>query len=110
MNSIQQVPAISRPSAELPDPLPSTPYPLLPSTTSWQQVMKEAVRDVSQLCQLLDLPRRFVDRAATAAHDFPLFVPRPFLARMRRGDPCDPLLRQVLPLEAETIPAEGFTL
>src|SRR5262249_13225602 len=36
--------------------------------------------------------------------------PRPFLARMRRGDPHDPLLRQVLPLGAETAAAEGFTL
>jgi EF-P beta-lysylation protein EpmB len=72
--------------------------------------MKEAVRDVGQLCQLLDLPQTFADQAATAADDFPLFVPRPFLARMRRGDPNDPLLRQVLPLEAETAVVAGFTV
>jgi EF-P beta-lysylation protein EpmB len=28
---------------------------------------------------------------------------------MRRGDPADPLLRQVLPLDAEAAPAAGFT-
>jgi EF-P beta-lysylation protein EpmB len=72
--------------------------------------MKEAVRDVGQLCQLLDLPQTFADQAATAAHDFPLFVPRPFLARMRRGDPSDPLLRQVMPLETETAVVAGFTV
>jgi len=72
--------------------------------------MKDAVRDVGELCRLLDLPQRFADQAAEAAHDFPLFVPRPFLARMRLGDANDPLLRQVLPLDAETILAEGFTL
>jgi L-lysine 2,3-aminomutase len=71
--------------------------------------MKEAVRDVGELCRLLDLPDRFAVHALKATGDFPLFVPRPFLARMRRGDPNDPLLRQVLPLNAETIPIEGFT-
>jgi len=81
-----------------------------PTTASWQQVLKDAVRDVGELCRLLDLPQTFADQAAGAARDFPLFVPRPFLARMRRGDSNDPLLRQVLPLDTETIPAEGFTL
>src|SRR5215467_8240980 len=85
-------------------PIPS------PTCKSWQQVMKESVRDVGQLCQLLELPDSFAVQAAKAAGDFPLFVPRPFLARMRRGDPNDPLLRQVLPLDAETIAAEGFTV
>lgn len=35
-------------------------------------------------------------------------VPRGFAARMRRGDPCDPLLRQVLPVAWEDEPASGF--
>ncbi len=72
--------------------------------------MKEAVRDAGQLCRLLDLPPQFAQRATAAAQSFPLFVPRPFLARMRRGDPADPLLRQVLPLEVETEPTAGFTV
>jgi EF-P beta-lysylation protein EpmB len=76
---------------------------------TWQRVMKEAVRDVGELCELLELSPVFAVQAARAAEQFPLFVPRPFLARMRRGDPHDPLLRQVLPLEAETIAAPGFT-
>jgi EF-P beta-lysylation protein EpmB len=76
---------------------------------SWQQVVKEAVRDVGELCRLLHLPAEFERRASAAVKDFPLFVPRPFLARIRRGDSADPLLRQVLPLEAETLAAEGFT-
>ena len=32
---------------------------------------------------------------------FPMRVPRSFVARMRRGDPTDPLLRQVLPVAEE---------
>ena len=38
----------------------------------------------------------------------PLRVPRGFVARMRRGDPHDPLLRQVLPLAEECLTAPGF--
>ena len=41
---------------------------------------------------------------------FPLRVPRGFVARMRRGDPSDPLLRQVLPLDDEMRPMPGFGL
>ena len=45
-----------------------------------------------------------------AAAQFPLRVPRGFVARMRPGDPADPLLRQVLPLDDEEHIAPGFTL
>jgi L-lysine 2,3-aminomutase len=71
--------------------------------------MKEAVRDASELCRLLDLPQDFAVQATAATGQFPLFVPRPFLARMRRGDLADPLLLQVLPLNSETTAATGFT-
>ena len=67
------------------------------------------MRDVGELCRLLQLPAEFERRASAAVKDFPLFVPRPFLARIRPADTADPLLRQVLPLEAETLLVEGFT-
>ena len=40
---------------------------------------------------------------------FPLLVPLPFIARMRRADPHDPLLRQVLPLSEELLDAPGYS-
>jgi EF-P beta-lysylation protein EpmB len=43
-----------------------------------------------------------------AAKDFALRVPRSYVARMRKGDPNDPLLLQVLPVAAETEVVEGF--
>jgi len=43
------------------------------------------------------------------AHPFPLKVPRGFVARMRKGDPRDPLLLQVLPRAVEAQPAAGFS-
>jgi EF-P beta-lysylation protein EpmB len=72
--------------------------------------MKEAVRDVDELCRLLNLPKEFAATAKTAAGQFPLFVPRGFVARMRPGDPADPLLQQVLPLAAEMAIVPGFTV
>jgi L-lysine 2,3-aminomutase len=70
--------------------------------------MRSAVRDPRELCRLLDLPRELADDAARAAADFPLFVPRGYLARIRPGDPADPLLRQVLPIGAEQLPVPGY--
>jgi EF-P beta-lysylation protein EpmB len=72
--------------------------------------MKEAVRDPAELCRLLDLPAAFAESAMRAAAEFPLFVPRGYLRRMRRGDPADPLLRQVLPVAEETAQVDGFSL
>lgn len=72
--------------------------------------MKDAVRDPAELCRLLDLPEKLVKSAFAAADDFPLFVPRGFLARMKPGDPEDPLLRQVLPAADETVESAGFVV
>jgi EF-P beta-lysylation protein EpmB len=47
--------------------------------------------------------------ATLGSTPFPLLVPRGFVARMRKGDPDDPLLRQVWPSAAELAPAPGFT-
>jgi EF-P beta-lysylation protein EpmB len=81
-----------------------------PRYDSWQEAMKDAVRDTGELCRLLDLPDAFAARARAAARQFSLFVPRGFVARMRSGDPNDPLLRQVLPLADETAIVPGFSI
>ena len=74
----------------------------------WKRALAEAVRDPDELLDLLRLPEDLRSGARRAARLFPLVVPRSFIARMRPGDPADPLLRQVLPLDAEEIEAEGF--
>lgn len=43
-----------------------------------------------------------------ATRDFPLRVPRAYVARMQRGNPHDPLLRQVLPLTEEDRLVPGY--
>ena len=70
--------------------------------------MKDAVRDPAELCRFLELPEEYIEPAQAAARQFPLFAPRGFVARMRPGDPADPLLRQVLPLGEELVEVPGF--
>jgi EF-P beta-lysylation protein EpmB len=80
----------------------------------WQQQLAGAVRDPLELLALLGLtpqdvgPHVTAEGLAAAARDFPLRVPLGFVARMRRGDPADPLLRQVLPIPEELRAVEGY--
>ena len=80
---------------------------------TWQREMAEAVSSLGELFSLLDLsPADFPGShaaALAAARDFPLRVPHAFVRRMRRGDPNDPLLLQVLPLAAEMEPWPGHS-
>ncbi|HEX2668548.1 MAG TPA: EF-P beta-lysylation protein EpmB [Gammaproteobacteria bacterium] len=78
-------------------------------TTRWQTEMAEAVRDPAELLALLELDPRWLEPARRAAAGFPLRVPRAFLARIAKGDPADPLLRQVLPLGEELAAAPGYS-
>lgn len=74
----------------------------------WQQELASAIRDPAELCQRLNLPDNVREAARRAAKLFPLLVPESFLARMQRGNIEDPLLRQVLPLDAEFDEVSGF--
>ncbi|MEE4379618.1 MAG: EF-P beta-lysylation protein EpmB [Candidatus Competibacteraceae bacterium] len=67
------------------------------------------VTDPAELFRLLDLDPALLAAAQTASGLFSLRVPRSYVARMRKRDPNDPLLRQVLPIADETIPTPGFT-
>ena len=73
-----------------------------PATPAWQRALAQAVSDPAELCTLLGLDPTLVLPARQAMRSFPLRVPRSFVARMRHGDPNDPLLLQVLPVAAET--------
>ncbi|GAB3385580.1 EF-P beta-lysylation protein EpmB [Lysobacter fragariae] len=68
------------------------------------------MRDPRELLALLGLDPSSLGISDEAARQFPLRVPRAFVARMRHGDAADPLLRQVLPLDAEMRPMPGFSL
>ena len=74
---------------------------------AWQAAVRDAVRDPGELARLLDLPPATL--GALVDSKFPLLVPRGFVARMRRGDANDPLLKQILPARAELDSTDGFT-
>jgi EF-P beta-lysylation protein EpmB len=76
----------------------------------WRRSWREALRDPGELLALLGLETLAGRISGTAAAQFPLRVPRAFVARMRHGDPHDPLLRQVLPLDDEERIVPGFAL
>lgn len=86
----------------------SVPSKVAAETPSWQASMRAAIRDPVELCQRLGLSAAVAQRGHKAAAEFPVFVPREFLARMRWGDETDPLLRQVLPLFDETKTTAGY--
>lgn len=75
---------------------------------AWQRELARAISDPAELLRELKLDPVLLPAARAAAVRFPLRVPRGFVARMARGDPNDPLLRQVLPLGAELEATPGF--
>jgi EF-P beta-lysylation protein EpmB len=77
-------------------------------TTAWQRDLAESVTQPEALVAALGLDAAHVEPARAAAKAFGLRVTRSYLARMRRGDADDPLLRQVLPRADELIDAPGF--
>ena len=86
------------------------PAPGARDAAGWKRAWREAVRDPRELLALLGLEGLVPGLSEAAAAQFPLRVPRGFVARMRHGDPHDPLLRQVLPLDDELRPVPGFSL
>lgn len=85
-----------------------TATPLGRHTSTWQRELAAAITDPRELLAALDLDPELLPPALAASDLFRLRVPRAYVGRMRRGDPRDPLLRQVLPLGAELADIEGF--
>jgi L-lysine 2,3-aminomutase len=73
----------------------------------WQTQLADSFTETTALLDFLALSNQ---HDQLAQQDFPLRVPRGFAARMRKGDPNDPLLRQVLPIAAENESIAGFSL
>ncbi len=76
---------------------------------NWQQQLAEAFNNIEDLCHYLHLSLNDLPVSDAAAKDFPLRVPLSFAASMQKGNPHDPLLRQVLPLKDELFTYPGFS-
>jgi L-lysine 2,3-aminomutase len=82
---------------------------VLRQVPAWQSQLARAITEPAELLAVVGLGGEWLPAAQAASRLFPLRVPRGFVARMRKGDPHDPLLRQVLPLGEECLTAEGFS-
>lgn len=89
-------------------PLQSEKQPADVKAEAWQQALALAIRDIDVLLTQLNLTR---DQLPPLADEtvFPIRVPLSYVQRMSQGDPQDPLLRQVLPLAAESLSTPGYT-
>ena len=78
--------------------------PARDDTPAWQRLLARSITDPAELLRRLRLDPALLPAARAAAARFRLRVTLPWLARIRPGDPHDPLLRQVLPLGEELAP------
>ncbi len=76
--------------------------------TTWQGELRHAITSPEELLASLGLDPALAAPARAASAGFGLRVTRSYLARMRRGDANDPLLRQVLPLADELRESPGY--
>lgn len=76
---------------------------------SWQQQLAEAFNSIEDLCRYLHLSPDDLPVSVAADRNFPLRVPLSFAASMEKGNPYDPLLRQVLPVNDELLAYPGFS-
>lgn len=89
-----------------------TPTPLQPhhKNEDWQQLLTQGIHTPEQLFETLAIPPEQRPQLNPNNSEFPLRVPLGYVARMRKGDPDDPLLRQVLPLAAENLHDNDYGL
>jgi EF-P beta-lysylation protein EpmB len=78
---------------------------------TWKQELASAFTDSADLLRFLEIRPEQVYPAVLEPRRFRVLVPRGFASLMRRGDPDDPLLRQVLPITSEAEPAPpGYSI
>lgn len=77
--------------------------------TDWRQTLRECIDNVADLMTAVQLPLDALPERLRAQSDFALRVPRPFVARMAKGDINDPLLKQVLPAPDELQITPGYS-
>ncbi len=82
----------------------------LPNQPRWQHQLANTITKPAELFDLLALDPARQPELAQACQQFPLRVPRSFVARMEKGNWRDPLLLQVLPQAQELAPQPGYSL
>lgn len=80
-----------------------------PLTQNWQQQLADSFKNIKDLCDYLQLSPSDLPVSSAANEQFPIRVPHSFAASMEKGNPHDPLLRQVMPVQDEIRLYPGFS-
>ena len=76
---------------------------------NWQTHLKNGITHPLQLLTALQLTPEDFPFRILYDHPFKTRVPLGFVNRMQKGNPHDPLLLQVLPIDSELLSPEGYT-
>lgn len=79
-------------------------------SSHWQTALAEAIREPAELLKYLQLPESLLSGAKAADKTFALRAPLSYIQRIEKGNPNDPLLRQILPIDKELIMDQQFSL
>lgn len=88
---------------------PFREVPIHQPQPDWLSCLAEAVNDPEKLLQQLELPKVRFEQDIVARRLFPLRVPQPFINKMEKGNPHDPLFLQVMSAQQEFLQVEGFS-
>lgn len=75
---------------------------------NWQQALAEVFTNIDNLCDFLQIRPDQISASAAASKNFTLRVPRAYAERIKKGNPNDPLLKQILPSLDEMLVTPGF--
>ena len=77
---------------------------------SWQNSLSRSITDLETLLFRLELTEQDLPEAVVRNPRFPIKVTESFLQRIKHSDSNDPLLKQILPYEAESKITPGYRL
>ena len=76
---------------------------------NWQQELKFSIRSTTKLLNYLNIDKTAIASTCLTQPSFPIMVTTHFADLMKKGDPNDPLLKQVLAIDLENKTQEGFS-
>ncbi|OOF51469.1 EF-P beta-lysylation protein EpmB [Rodentibacter trehalosifermentans] len=86
-----------------------TQEPAIREEQNWCHILKNSISDSRVLLNILNLSEQDFAASFNARKLFALRVPQPFVDKMEKGNPRDPLFLQVMCADLEFVQAEGFS-
>lgn len=77
--------------------------------STWQRALQTSIGDLESLLNFLELKHKIQAQDLDPQASFRLKVPLKYLHKIQKGNPHDPLLKQILPLVQEQIATEAFS-